>query len=124
MCRVDYCDEMTVVRADEVRKARKPHRCSECSRTIDPGERYRYESLIWDGKYHVQKTCSGCEIGREWLRQECGGWIYGEVHEELREHLDEATVQSHYGLLRLCVAIRRKWRRFDGDGLLIESSVA
>ena len=44
--------------------ARKPHRCSECRRTIAPGERYQYISGKWGGSLDVFKVCSDCEQAR------------------------------------------------------------
>ena len=61
-CNDEYCDLesgpecMTTV----WRKARKEHRCCECYRTIEKGEKYQYISGIWDGAPSSFKTCRQC----------------------------------------------------------------
>lgn len=57
--------EMPTVFDAEARKARKPQRCCECRRTIEPGEIYEYAHGVWDhrgGSYH---TCAQCYEVRE-----------------------------------------------------------
>jgi len=41
-------------------KARKAHKCCECGRTIQPGEKYMCISGIWDGRPSRFKTCTEC----------------------------------------------------------------
>lgn len=59
MCSCDTAD-MPEVFDSMWRKARKPHRCVECSRGIKPGDRYEYASGIWDGEPDSYKTCARC----------------------------------------------------------------
>ena len=59
-------------------KARKPHKCCECERTIQPGERYEYVRGLWDGEFETYKTCLGCFRLRDDI---CSGYIYGELAE-------------------------------------------
>lgn len=40
--------------------ARKPHRCTSCSRTIEPCEPYEKAWGIWDGEAETFKTCRHC----------------------------------------------------------------
>lgn len=54
------CDDPPDVYRETVRRARKPHRCCECSRTIAAGERYQYASGVWDGRGDAFKTCIRC----------------------------------------------------------------
>src|SRR5690606_37845746 len=42
------------------RRARKPHKCDECFRTIDPGERYQYWTIAQDGTVETQRMCAHC----------------------------------------------------------------
>lgn len=50
------------------RRARKEHRCDECGRTIEAGERYEYLWGICDGEQMVHKTCLHCQL-RSIIRQ-------------------------------------------------------
>jgi hypothetical protein len=113
MCMIDYGDGTVTLIRDEVRKARKQHGCSECGRTIDPGEKYRFEFYTFDGQRTSHRTCAHCQVVRGWLWDECGGWLYGGVEEDFREHAHE----GYYGidLLRLVVAQSKNWRRPDGS---------
>lgn len=76
----------------KIRKARKQHRCFECGRTIEPGEKYEYISGIWDGAPSSYKTCLDCLSLRDVFF--CGGWIYGEVWNEFREWLYEGEIEG------------------------------
>lgn len=43
------------------RTARKEHRCCECRRVIQPGDRYEHSSGVWDGSPDSYATCERCE---------------------------------------------------------------
>jgi hypothetical protein len=45
---------------EEVRKARKQHRCAECRGPINPGDHYMHRVGKWDGEVSVYKTCQPC----------------------------------------------------------------
>lgn len=66
--------------------ARKQHICFECGRTIQKGEKYELARGLWDGNFLTFKTCLDCLS----VRQEffCAGYIYGEVWDNLRTHID------------------------------------
>ncbi|WP_157378754.1 hypothetical protein [Burkholderia ubonensis] len=108
----DYCDERVTMISDGRRTARKEHRCAECGRMIQCGETYCYEYYKFDGRTEHHKTCSHCMVVRQWLSDECGGWVYGGVEEDIREH-----AQDGYGwpILRLTVAMKNNWARRDGS---------
>lgn len=97
-------------------KARKPHRCGECGRTIDRGETYRRDFCTYEGSGAAYKTCRHCEVGQRWLELNCGGWLFGGVGEDVREHAAEYPSIAP-GLLRVANGIRRGWKRADGHGL-------
>lgn len=75
------------------RKAKKEHRCCECSGLIHVGEKHEYASGVWDGDFRAFRTCSSCET----LRSECaditketrsyddGIFSFGELQTELNE---------------------------------------
>jgi hypothetical protein len=88
------------------RKARKEHKCYECGRVIQRGEKYRNESGIWDGDPRRYKTCSECLSIREVFF--CGGYIYGEVISTLKETFAEAGTVSSDMLADLTHAARDK----------------
>lgn len=117
MCNVDNADESVTVLSDTRPRARKPHRCDECARTIEPGEAYRRHSFVFEGRVGCSKCCTHCEVARAWLRDECGGWIYGGVLEDIAEH-----VHDHgYGpdLEALLAHMRSQWRGPDGSLLAV-----
>jgi hypothetical protein len=93
-------------------RARKPHKCGECLRTIEPGEIYEKTVGIHEGDFDTYITCEQCVSVRDWLQKVCGGWIYSMVEEDIAEHFREG-----YGIWlgRAAVSMRRKWRRRDGS---------
>lgn len=112
MCMYESCDEMVNLLGEATHKARKQHRCAECRRSIEPGETYHVDRYIFEGKLTHHKTCAHCMVVRGWLQDECGGWVYTGVEEDIREHAES----GHYGfgVGRLAVGIRLNWRRKDG----------
>lgn len=97
----------------KVRRAAKAHRCDECGRTIERGERYEFfTGLAEEDYWYTNHTCIHCLGAREWLRIECSGWLFEAVFEDLQEHFDE---QPDLHLGRMLVGMRRKWRRRDGS---------
>ena len=46
--------------SEEMRTARKQHKCTECRRTIEPGEEYESVSGLWEGGWSKYKTCRDC----------------------------------------------------------------
>jgi hypothetical protein len=104
----------------QIFKAAKPHRCSECRRTIQPGEKYERVTGKIDGDFVTYKTCAHCIEARKWLEAECHGWLYTGVAEDLYEHTGSSFREpaKEIELLRLVVGIQRDWQRFDGTGLM------
>lgn len=82
----DHCKASTTTQ----RKARKQHKCSECRRTIAPGERYEHTSGIdGEGDPFRHKVCQHCQVATAWLVANCGGWVMTMVAEDLFEHAGE-----------------------------------
>lgn len=108
MCMLDDADGRVNVLSEARPLAKREHRCDECGRTIAPGEPYLREAFRWDGQFKSHKTCKHCEIARDWLARQCGGWLYGCVEEDIREHCFGHGYGM--GLYRLAVGMAWKWR--------------
>jgi hypothetical protein len=116
MCMADDADRSTPL-GELYPRARKPHRCGECFRTIEPGERYTIHKTLFDGRVDVYKLCAHCDVARAWLGDNCGGWLYGGVWEDIDEHVEE--YRSVYpkvalALKRLSVHAEHNWRIVRG----------
>lgn len=106
--------------SEAYRRAIKPHKCRECCRAIDPGETYHVDRFVWDGKFDAFKTCSHCMVVRGWLYDECGGWCFGAVREDISEHAYSGGYTM--GVYRLAVGMRWKWRTPSGKLLPLPKS--
>lgn len=113
MCMFEGADGYNTFSSSSNPKARKQHRCNECRRTIEIGERYCYYAWLFEGDFGVSKTCLHCQVAGEWLQQNCGGYLVGSVLEDIEEHVHE----YHYKpapaciprLMRLRTGMRQKW---------------
>lgn len=114
MCMLNDCDDMVTLLAENDYKAKKDHRCAECGRTIHAGESYHRDTFIFEGRRQSHKTCGHCMVARNWLRGECGGWVYTAVEEDVREHCHSGHRYA-YGVYRLAVGMRQKWTRRNGS---------
>jgi hypothetical protein len=109
MCRVDYCDGEALSLSSSTPRARKEHVCNECRRVVQPGELYERIVMLYEGDFQTAKTCTACVEARKWLEEQCGGFIYGQVLEELEEHWDDEVKLRSWRLARLIVGMRHKW---------------
>lgn len=112
MCMADSGEYNTFSRTVEPR-ARKAHRCDECGRTIEAGERYRRSSALFDGRFDEFKMCWHCRVAAQWLEKNCDGYLTQGVHEDIREHIDEyrgVYVHTLRPLKRLDIGMSRKWK--------------
>lgn len=96
------CDMPSVFNS-KTRKARKSHKCCECSATINKGDSYRFSSGIWDDGPASYKQCGNCGVICEWA-----------VSEDAREHGDGVG----FGELREWF-LRYECLDFNGAELLI-----
>jgi hypothetical protein len=112
MCMIDDSDGRVEVLSMRWPRARKPHKCGECHRVIEPGERYNIHAGTYEGEFVTHKTCEHCTVARDWLSAECGGWLYEGVEEDISEH----ATNGLYGrpVMRLAIGMRRKWRTRKG----------
>lgn len=77
----------------EIRRARKPHKCEECSGTISPGEQYEHARGKWDGYVDSFKTCERCYDLRVWVKNNvpCLCIVHGNQDEENQNAVEAAT---------------------------------
>lgn len=61
----------------KTRKARKDHKCCECSRPIRKSESYQYSSGVWDGEAYSFKQCLGCSGIMEAAAKSCDDYYEG-----------------------------------------------
>lgn len=65
----DYCgcDDPAEVYCAARHKARKVHRCDECSAQIQSGETYERTFMIFEGEAVVYRTCAPCLALRDFV---------------------------------------------------------
>lgn len=115
MCMMDDSDGAVTMIADgRFYRAKAQQKCAECGRVIDAGESYHRESYVVDKKFSTHKTCAHCMVVRGWLQAECGGWLYGYVEEDAREHV--FYNRGYYGmdLYRAVAGMQWNWRTPSG----------
>jgi len=88
-------------------KARKPHRCGSCLRTIQPGETYLRGVGMEGGSAWTWKECGHCERLSEFVVRLHGLDEYGgeDLHDWDPDGLAELRVKVHF---------RKRWTRQDG----------
>jgi hypothetical protein len=85
VCLSMEADGPTDFYASAMRRAAKPHRCTECVRVIAVAEQYENASGKFDGYFFTEKTCAECvEIRKAFC---CGQWVFGELWESIRDQL-------------------------------------
>lgn len=103
-----------------IRKAKKPHKCIECRKTISPGETYYYTTGKWDGNIEVYKTCFDCQSVKNAFF--CESYFFGTIWDDVQEHIDEMEGNiSSDCLLKLtkgardkvCDLIEEVWQDMD-----------
>jgi len=94
--------------------AKKQHKCGECSRVIEVGETYLYESFVGDG-FGTHKTCRHCVPVRDIAMaiDSEDMFFYGMIESQLWE--SGASDDPSEWKVRLAIAgMNRKWKRKDG----------
>lgn len=114
MCMAD--GNWTEFSTNREQTARKAHRCGDCSRTIEPGERYLYAAGKSEGYFFTAKMCAHCWAACQWLSIVCRGWMYGGVWEDLELHfVDEPPPITSLDLGRLLVVRNNQFRTRSGE---------
>jgi len=95
MCSCDF-DEGPSTYTETIRRAKKEHRCCECTKTIKPGMRYEYIWGIWEGESSDFKTCLPCvrwrkahHLAEKSLGNDQCYAPYGGLSETIRECKDD-----------------------------------
>ena len=111
MCMIENGEDRAAVVSSVNYTAIKEHHCAECKRTISVGEVYLRETIIGDHRPTKHKTCAHCQIARCWLADECGGWIFGRVLDDIREHAND----SDAGQVKVMAdRMDQQWKMSDG----------
>lgn len=117
-----YCDfEPADFHREQIRTARKAHRCYECSGLIAPGEKYEHVTGKWDGgPIDTFKTCERCYDLRTWVKNNvpCFCWYHGSMKDDAEETINDAAwrakgeaVGLRFGFLRRKVMAEKSWRK-------------
>lgn len=108
-------DDFSVILITHTPKARKPHKCGECNRTIEPGEKYLLEKELYDGNVSTCKTCWDCKSVRDHL---VGSFYWGQMWELVEECIDDCGSNQPWSKIgnltaaakrRVCAIIDRLW---------------
>lgn len=106
------------------RKARKPHTCEECWRTIDAGETYHRTAGSWEGDFFTIKACAHCNVFRKYIDQADDGYFEGyfggasawveNVYWNYAD-LPGTTFEQRLALYRMARYFQGRWRDRNGD---------
>jgi hypothetical protein len=114
-CYCDY-DPADVYDAKRINSARKPHKCEECGRQINPGEPYESAFMIYDGCANTYPTCQHCLALRNFVQISipCFCWAHGRMHDDARACIEDATHRARdemkgvaFRAMRFAVAIEK-----------------
>ena len=109
-------DEPCTIWKSKIVRANKPHKCCECERIIDPGEKYERLNILYDGDFCSHATCLVCmEIANAFC-------VNGRLIEHLWEGMNECDVWEHlttacFDRLQTVEAkteLRRRWMQWKG----------
>lgn len=93
-----YCDygEPADVYTKKVVKARKVHRCYECSHSILPGQTYERVKSLYDGMWDVANTCPRCLDAREYITAHapCFCWLHGSMLDDAKAVIEQYRHES------------------------------
>lgn len=121
-CKVNCdVDDYSTMLSDKIVKARKFHKCGECCRAIEPGEKYRREVTLYDGRIDSCVTCLDCNsIRNQFFISFYWGQILEMFDEFVREVDGEIPEKCISGLTPaardyVCCRIEDLWNDLYGD---------
>jgi len=80
------CDFSWTSLTDEFRVARTEHKCYECQRPIEKGEKHHYYAGLVDGEFWVHKAHESCfEFLKRFSAEGDGCWMAGEMESGMYE---------------------------------------
>ena len=96
-------------------KARKPHKCCECKRTIQDKDNYERVTGLWDGSWSTYRFCAACsEISQ---RLSCDGRLFGSLWDDIQEYLFPEMGGDCFDKLETAHAkqfLRDRWMEWKG----------
>jgi len=99
----------------EIRRAAKAHKCCECDKQIEKGERYEYASGKCEGEMWQAKTCLVCaEIADAFS---CEGRMYGgEFWSQFTDLFAELNTTCFDRLTTVAAKqeLQRRWQEWKG----------
>lgn len=119
---VNDCESFPDFFTKAIRKARKVHKCGECSREIQPGEKYEYYSGRYEDKFSVYKTCLDCVSIRKAFF--CEGYFFEMIHDDLQNHIEYLNGEISEDCIKdltpgaraiVCELIEKEWKIWDED---------
>jgi len=113
VCAIDSADDLPEFMIEHYHIAKKSHYCSECSRIIEPKERYYKAVGKWDGDLKTFKHCTHCMIAAKLLQRECNGYIFTEICSDINEHIGYKYPWER-DARRLSAGMLRQWKFFNG----------
>lgn len=104
-------DFVTLLKSKNV-VARKQHRCHECHRTINIGEKYLYEATTYEDDFSTHKTCRHCQEVRDYVMQTNFEFIYGCLQEDLCD--EDLSDRTNWKPRLMNLGMSRKWTKKNG----------
>jgi len=112
MCMIEDADGYNEWSGESSHVARKTHKCGECHRQIEPGERYYVMKWKYDGQFDTSNICAHCRVAGTWLEENCSGFLVCMIEDDIAEHVTEYRGRSKCvaRLKRLKVGMERHWK--------------
>ena len=103
------------------RTARKQHKCSECARVIEPGDKYELVKGKWDGEFDTFKTCKFCLDLFNFVRSHTSfEFAHGTLTEDIEyavhdELLSKPEPGFEFGVMRRMWAVENRRSAYRGS---------